>query len=249
MATSQNGWPAAPDRAAIGVTNSFAVAGVTFPGGVKAGDVSVVLGYVADQFHRRVEALVPGWCWGWNYRDVRGSTGLSNHASGTAIDVNAPNHPLGSVGTFSTAQRAEIHKILGEVGGVVRWGGDYTGRKDEMHFEINASAASVAAVARTLTQEDDMFEAADRNSLADLAWRLYAIMVGWTTIPKQAGIPERLWGQPVAISGTIAQLKAEVEAIKAAQTAPVPVAVDLDELADKVVAKLGALRFDAEEAN
>lgn len=155
MATSQNDWPASSDRRALGVS-TFTAAGVAFPGGVKAGDVSTVLGYVATQFHHRVEALVPGWCWGWAYRDVRGSAGLSNHASGTAIDVNAPHHPLGSVGTFSEAQRGEIHTILAEVGGVVRWGGDYTGRKDEMHFEIHGNAQAVAAVAARLSQEDDM---------------------------------------------------------------------------------------------
>jgi peptidoglycan hydrolase-like protein with peptidoglycan-binding domain len=40
-----------------------------------------------------------------------------------------------------------IHAILDEVGGVVRWGGDYVGRKDEMHFEIVGNAAAVSAVA------------------------------------------------------------------------------------------------------
>jgi hypothetical protein len=147
MATSQNGWPAG-DTAALDKT--FASVGVGFPGGVRQGDVSTVLGYVATQFNQRVEALVQGWCWGYSYRPVKGATSLSNHASGTAIDMNAPNHPLGKKNTYSAAQRDEIHRILGEVGGVVRWGGDYSGRVDEMHFEINANAASVADVARRL---------------------------------------------------------------------------------------------------
>jgi hypothetical protein len=43
-----------------------------------------------------------------------------------------------------------IRAILGEVGGVVRWGGDYTSRPDEMHFEINAGAAAVRAAAAKL---------------------------------------------------------------------------------------------------
>ncbi len=30
---------------------------------------------------------------------------------------------------------------------MIRWGGDYSGRIDSMHFEVNASAAKVAAVA------------------------------------------------------------------------------------------------------
>jgi hypothetical protein len=151
MATSQNGWPAG-DPAVL--DKGFAAAGVTFPGGVRGGDVETVLGYVAAQFHARVEKLVPGWCWGYNYRPVKGSTSLSNHASGTAIDCNAPNHPLGEKNTYSAAQRDEIHRILGEVSGVVRWGGDYDGRVDEMHFEINAGAAAVASAASKLPAHD-----------------------------------------------------------------------------------------------
>jgi peptidoglycan hydrolase-like protein with peptidoglycan-binding domain len=45
-----------------------------------------------------------GWCWGHAYREISGSTTLSNHASGIAIDINAPRHPLGASGTFSSTQ-------------------------------------------------------------------------------------------------------------------------------------------------
>ena len=151
MVNSQNGWPASSNRAAIGTDPNFNVAGVTFPGGVKSGAVTVVLGYVAQQFHSRVESLVKGWCWGWSYRDIRGSNTTSNHGSASAIDCNAPNHPLGVRGTFSAAQVRTIHQILNEVDNVVRWGGDYSGRVDEMHFEINASAAAVQRVANRIS--------------------------------------------------------------------------------------------------
>ena len=59
-----------------------------------------------------VEALVDGWCWGHAYREISGSTTLSNHASGTAIDINAPRHPLGASGTFSSTQVSRIRSIL-----------------------------------------------------------------------------------------------------------------------------------------
>lgn len=149
MAIAQNGWAASANKAAIGVDPNFNVDGVKFPGGVKSGDVATVLHYVAEQFHRRVEPLVAGWCWGYSYRPVRGGASISNHSAACAIDVNAPNHPLGKRGTFSETQVNEIKEILAEVGGVVRWGGTYS-RPDEMHFEIHATHAAVAAAAAAL---------------------------------------------------------------------------------------------------
>lgn len=150
MATAQNGWPASENKASIGIDSNFAVNGVKFPGGVKSGDVSTVLRYVAEQFAKRVDMLRDGWCWGYAYRDISGSTSLSNHSAGCAIDINAPNHPLGKKGTFNSAQVAQITAIVDECHGVVRWGGTYT-RPDEMHFEIVGTTTKVAEAARLLT--------------------------------------------------------------------------------------------------
>jgi len=149
-ATSQNGWPAGSSSAVP--LSPLAVGAATFPAGVRRGDVHVVLGYVARRFDREVEALVKGWCWGHSYRAISGSTTLSNHSSGTAIDLNAPRHPLGRSGTFTATQRSHIRSILDACNGVVRWGGDYSGRKDEMHFEINVRPgdARLAALAKRL---------------------------------------------------------------------------------------------------
>lgn len=148
MATSQNGWPASPDKTKLGI-ESPKVPGtnVDFPQGILKGNVTTVLLYVAEQFHAHVEPLVDGTCWGFFYREIEGSDVLSNHSSGTAIDLNAPKHPMGKSGTFNSAQVSEIRKILSFCEGVVRWGGDYSSRKDEMHFEINKNAASVASLA------------------------------------------------------------------------------------------------------
>lgn len=145
MATSQNGYRA-NDRSLI--------ASYSVPGGkiaMRKGDVATVLTYFAKRFHSEVEPLKWPGNWGYAERTIRGnSTTLSNHASGTAIDLNAPKHPLGKVGTFSSAQRGRIRKILNDCGGVLRWGGDYSGRKDEMHVEINAGTAAVARVAKAI---------------------------------------------------------------------------------------------------
>jgi hypothetical protein len=163
MATSYNGWPASPDKAEIGVVSSD-----VFPGGAKAGDVTIVLGYVARQLNARVEPCVDGWNWGYTYKaNVNNPSQLSCHASGTAIDWNAPDHPNGSSGTFTAAQRGTIYQILDEVQGAVSWLEGY----DEMHFEICVDAADLAAVAAVLGDaappqpEGDWFDMATEDDL------------------------------------------------------------------------------------
>jgi hypothetical protein len=151
MAVSQNGWGAAYQvgNTVRDVPPLTKLSWIT--GSVRSGDVWTVLNEVARRFNNEVEKINPAESWGYAPRPIRGSsTTLSNHASGTAVDFNAPRHPLGKVNTFNPAQRAAIRKILNDLGGVVRWGGDYTGRKDEMHFEINATPAAVAKVANAI---------------------------------------------------------------------------------------------------
>jgi hypothetical protein len=143
MPNSQNGWPVA-DR---DQQDRSSVHGVTVPNGLLAGDVATVLHHLMDRFHREVEELRDGWCWGWHVKTIEGSSTISNHASGTAVDLNAPRHPVGVRGTFTPAQRTAIRAILADLDGVVRWGGDYVRRADDMHFEINKGSAAVHAVA------------------------------------------------------------------------------------------------------
>ena len=158
MPRSQNGWLATPSKADIQI-KPLVVAGVNFaPGVAHHSYADVVLKYVAEQYHYRVEKLRQGWCWGYYYRANRNSpNSLSNHSSGTAIDCNAPLHPNGVSRTknFSNKQIAEIHKILSEVnstsqGQIVRWGGDYTRTVDSMHFEVVGSPAATTVVGKAI---------------------------------------------------------------------------------------------------
>jgi uncharacterized protein YukE len=147
---SQNGWPVNPPRSA------HTIPGTNVRVTVADGPAGDVLMHVLGQVNSRVEGVeLNGPAgehddWGYADRNVRGSQAVSNHASATAVDINATRHVLGAQGTFTPAQTAEIHRILGEVDNVVRWGGDYTGRRDEMHFEIIGSQEEVAAVAARL---------------------------------------------------------------------------------------------------
>ncbi|QZN85529.1 M15 family metallopeptidase [Cellulomonas sp. C5510] len=143
--TSQNGWPE--------ITSGDDPRLVRLPwvtGRVLGGDVATVLGYVAERFDAEVEPVDPDASWGWAHRPVRGGTTLSNHASATAIDLNAPLHPLGVRGTFTDEQVAAIRAILADVAPAVAWGGDYADRPDEMHLEIVGDPDVVAEVAARL---------------------------------------------------------------------------------------------------
>lgn len=75
--------------------------------------------------------------WGGSYcpRLVRGSTRtLSNHAVGTALDLNPQWNPLGGPASAGTGTVLPLVPVFREFGFL--WGGDYQRRKDPMHFEI-----------------------------------------------------------------------------------------------------------------
>lgn len=146
MPTSQNGW-SANDRSVIG---TFTIPGTTRKIALRKGDVATVLLDLAAWIHANVERIDDGQIddWGYAERKIRGGGGaLSNHASGTAIDINALRHPLGARGTWSREAATKIRARLKTYDGVVRWGEDYSGRVDPMHFEINAGAVAVKRVA------------------------------------------------------------------------------------------------------
>ncbi len=126
---------------------TFRVPGTSVYLPVRADIAPLLIGF-AGEFNRRVEALHVGWNWGYAYRAVIGGSTPSFHAAGIAIDLNAPRHPLSVVGTFSGSQRSTINALIGKYG--LRWGGNYSGRKDEMHFEVIKTHAEALALVRRL---------------------------------------------------------------------------------------------------
>lgn len=66
----------------------------------------------------------------YNFRNVRGGGHLSMHSYGAAIDFDAAHNPLGATHGKMPHEVVAIFKAEGW-----RWGGDYQGRKDWMHFE------------------------------------------------------------------------------------------------------------------
>jgi len=113
-----------------------------------------LLTHLALWFHEVIEPLDGKVLddWGWASRPIRGSTTISNHASGTAVDLNATRHPMGvpTLDTFTAEQVAKIHRRLGFYGNAIRWGGDYHNRPDAMHFELDKDRAAVHRLVRLI---------------------------------------------------------------------------------------------------
>lgn len=153
MTTSQNGWPVLEaeqlrrwlipaSREGDHIKYLALNRSVVLP--LARGAAGFLLVHFALWFHEECERLnvqrQPD-DWGWANRDIRGpSTDISNHASGTAMDLNATEHPRGvpTRDTFSASQVQGIHRRLQLYRGCLRWGGDYKVTPDAMHVEIDA---------------------------------------------------------------------------------------------------------------
>jgi len=146
---SSNGWTASADPNEIGV-KSYPVKGTKIKLRCAEKCAPLLVGF-AEEFHEIIEPIDEGTLddWGYCFRNVRGLTDkLSNHSSGTAIDLNASKHQLGKVGTFPNEKVPMIRALAKKYG--LRWGGDYKSRADEMHFEIDLSEAKAAALIGSL---------------------------------------------------------------------------------------------------
>jgi hypothetical protein len=167
MATSQNGWPALEQDSRKLYTWAIPTKAGVVAIRMRNGSAGFLLALWVMWYANHIEPVVGKVLddWGWNWRPIRGEvTGLSNHASGTAVDVNATKHPLGRVGTLSflivvhaahgvrkmTALARIKTRLAVHFRGTIRAGACYHGRKDEMHYEINVPLAKAEKVARKL---------------------------------------------------------------------------------------------------
>lgn len=153
MSTSQNGWPVLEagspklHRWAIPCVNG------TLYLTLRNGSAGFLLVHFLLWFSEVIEDLTgahPADDWGWAVRAIRGSSTVSNHASGTAADGNATEHPLGVRGTLTSKEKESILARLRLYKGCLRHGAFYAGRVDEMHVEIDQDLATCEEVARQL---------------------------------------------------------------------------------------------------
>lgn len=156
---SENGWEA------ILKQDDKALTVVRIPGTGTPGiplrlrkECAGILAYVASRVNAEVSPLKegnkPGFQdeGGWNYRGIEGSSKLSNHASGTAIDLNWQKYPMFRK-KMSKKERTAAEAIASQLSEVIRWGGNYRASQvDEMHWEIapGVSVVELKAFCRKL---------------------------------------------------------------------------------------------------
>jgi hypothetical protein len=137
MTTSLNGWPVPPKE-----LKRFKVPG-TLRKLTLDKDAGRILTAIAADYHKTVRPIDIGPVdeGGYNNRDANGAPGKkSNHASGTAIDLNwseegAQGSNWGKKFFSNAVNLARVSKIKKRYGSVVQWGGDWRA-KDYMHWEI-----------------------------------------------------------------------------------------------------------------
>lgn len=97
---------------------------------LRKGAPAIILGDFVRRYNAECAPVISS-VWGWSqYNDV----GNSNHLSGTAIDINAPQWPWG-YRTMPAALVAKISRLVDSYNGTVYWGRNWN-RADEMHFQV-----------------------------------------------------------------------------------------------------------------
>ena len=143
---SQNGWPVSADRNAISVKN-FQVPNANRHFSCTEAVAPILMEFAA-WYHKYIQKIDVGTYDDWGYATpiaIPGSSFISNHGSGTAIDINATLHQWKApTSGFNILQVIRIRWRCRALG--IRWGWDYsTGWKDPMHFEIVENHAQVLA--------------------------------------------------------------------------------------------------------
>lgn len=164
MAESQNGYPVFFDVRTDGPfprLRLWRIPGTDMTFLLRDGSTGFLLVHLVTWLHESIDVIDVPFCYddhGYGLRQIAGTSVWSNHSSGTAVDVDAIEHPQGKVGTFafmvngvlaSTRIRLRLARLFQ---GSVRWGGDFRSVVDEMHFEIDVELPEAERVARSLME-------------------------------------------------------------------------------------------------
>jgi len=161
METSLNGWPTISNAADPNLV-AIKIPGTTHTIHAAKGPHLVFAAFLSD-WHRLMPArlkLTPNQdvaC--WNYRKARAANGFSNHASGTAVDVDwntillADNKPHMTV-EENTILKGILALYVCHDGHHILSNGEHWGLHDGMHTELSQGWDTEAGAKRNTTAHD-----------------------------------------------------------------------------------------------
>jgi len=173
MTVSYNGWSASPNPSAIGI-EKFKVPGTTRYIWLRRSAAPILLWMMA-YWDANIEVIDQGIMddWGWAFRQTRGGGSISNHASGTAADVNATKYPRGRANMSFVKVlkvRAMVRRVNRAAGKIlVKWGGEWSGHyKDQMHLELapGTTPLDVARAMKALSDKPNIWVSSVQKAFA-----------------------------------------------------------------------------------
>lgn len=140
-AKSQNGMKVLPSDSKGLHTWTIPLKGGTLKIKLRAGYRGFILACLIIWWDRHIEPVHQKQLddWGHAVRPIRGQrSGYSNHASGTAEDINATKHPRGvpAKRTFSVKQLTLMKAMQKRSKGAIEFGAFWTKIPDGMHIEL-----------------------------------------------------------------------------------------------------------------
>ncbi|MGB0971628.1 MAG: peptidoglycan-binding protein [Mycobacterium sp.] len=155
---------------------------------LRKGPPEIILGDFARRYHAECAPIVSP-VWGWS---ATNDVASSNHLSGTALDINAPQWPWGYK-TMGGVLIGRINTLLAEYEGAVFWGRVWS-RPDEMHFQcgwpegdpryarIIAKIGAAPSVPSTPDADGDLARGAIGQSVSQLQAGLNRVFSGYSQL-------------------------------------------------------------------
>jgi hypothetical protein len=188
------GWPNCQDNRITSFAFEGKLGAVAFPAGLRT-EIVDLISHLLTETEDRGYLLHPGWCWGFGCRAIRGANVPSNHSWGLAVDINAPANPLGST---TSDMPSWIGPLWNQYG--FRWGGNYHGRLDNMHFEFMGTPQDAEAM--TMKARETLVTLTNEQA-AELDWvKGFQSYMRGENEPKHSGPVRRGWNDAkVAVEG------------------------------------------------
>ena len=133
--TSANGWLVQSRLDPAGGVFDIPLSGLAATVTVRSGAPAAILGWVIEEFHRAVAPVYKGGLTGYFSAERGDPAQLTNHASGTAVDIMPNMYPDGTLDTLNRLQMNAVLSIIDMLAPAVSWGGTLP-LPQPSHFEI-----------------------------------------------------------------------------------------------------------------